>query len=195
MRGANLLVSLVDRVRDDAAEGKPKYSGTARLVSILVPAKHSQTGETATVMLGGWASHPAHVPGSFKVWRAATVRVEQTLKSQDVDTEEVTDTWEVRDATAPGGLELQLQSVRKVGARTRTKGESSIISANDPALRQVQKFDAATDVVKSLPDGIDWVKGYAFRLTAPEYGSLFEGSERLIGISITPWYMRQVLAR
>jgi hypothetical protein len=36
------------------------------------------------------------------------------------------------------------------------------------------------------------VQRYAFRLDRPEFRALFDGSERLIGISITPWYVRQV---
>ena len=195
LKGANFLVVLVDRLRDDDPEGKPKYSGTNRIIPFIAPGKHPQTGETASVILGGFASNPAYVPGFYQVFRAATVRVEHTIKSQDVEAEEVTDVWEVRDATGTGVMELRLQSLRKVGARTRAKGEPNIISAKDPALWRIYKFDATTDVVKSGPEGIDRVQGYTFRLTVPEYSKLFDGSEQLIGISVTPWYMRQVFVR
>ena len=57
---------------------------------------------------------------------------------------------------------------------------------------QLHQFDAAADVVKSLPEGIDRVQHYTFRLDMPGFGSLFDGSEQLIGISVTPWYVRQV---
>jgi hypothetical protein len=98
----------------------------------------------------------------------------------------------VSDATGACGLELRLHSVRKVSARTRAKGESNLFSAKDPTLGRIYKFDAATDVVKSAPEGIDRAKAYTFRVTAPEYAKLFDGSEQLIGISVTPWYVRQV---
>jgi hypothetical protein len=197
LKGANLLVVFVDRLRDDDPEGKPKSSATKtnRIIPFLAPAKHPQTGQTASLVFGEFVSNPAQVPGFYKVFRAATVRVEHTIKSQDVEAEEVTDVWEVRDATGTGGIEFRLQSLRQVGTRTRDKGEPNIISAQDPALWRIYKFDAATDVVKSVPEGIDRVQGYTFRLTVPEYSKLFDGSEQLIGISVTPWYVRQVFVR
>ena len=67
-----------------------------------------------------------------------------------------------------------------------------MVSAKDQDLWQLHKFDAAVDVVKSVPEGIDEVKRYAFRLSAPEFGDLLDGTEQLISIRVTPWYMRQV---
>lgn len=195
LKGANFFVVLVDRLRDDDPEGKPKYSGTNRIAAFVAPGKHTQTGQTANAVLGGFASNPAYVPGFYKVFRAATVRLEHAVKSHDLETEHITDVWEVRDATGPGGVELRLESLRKVGARTRAKGEPNIISGKDPALWRIYKFDAATDVVKSVPDGVDRVQQYTFRVTAPEYAKLFDGSEKLIGISVTPWYVRQVFVK
>jgi hypothetical protein len=42
-------------------------------------------------------------------------------------------------------MEFRLQSLRKVGARTRDNGELNVLSAKAPALRLTYKFDAATD--------------------------------------------------
>jgi hypothetical protein len=195
LRDANFIVALVDRVRDDDPEGKPKFRGADRIINFVAPAKHPQTGQIASIILGGWASNPANVPGFFQVYRAASFRVEQVTKSQDGDVDEVTDVWEVQDTTGLGGMELRLQSRRLVAARTRARGEARAISAKDPDLWQLHKFEAAMDVVKSGPEGIDRVQHYTFRLTTPEYGTLFDGSEQLIGISVIPWYVRQVFVR
>jgi hypothetical protein len=195
LQGANFVVVLVDRVRDDDPEGNPKFRGADRIINFVAPAKHPQTGQIASIILGGWASNSARVPGFFQVYGAATIRVEQVIKSRDDDVEEVTDVWEVQDTTGLGGMELQLQSRRPVGARTRARGEARAISAKDPDLWQLHKFEAAMDVVKSGPEGVDRVQHYTFRLTTPEYGTLFDGSEQLIGISVIPWYVRQVFVR
>jgi hypothetical protein len=194
-KGANLFVVLVDRVRDDEAEGKPSFSGANRIINLAAPARHPQTGEMASMILGGWASNPANVPGFYQVYRAATVHVERTLKDQPGEAEEVTDVWQVRDAAGHGGLELRLQSRRKMVARRTVRGEAQVVSAKDPDLWQLHKFDAAAEVVKSVPAGINKVQGYTFRLSAPEYGELFDGSEQLISIRVTPWYVRQVFVR
>jgi hypothetical protein len=195
LRDANFIVALVDRVRDDDPEGKPKFRGTDRIINFVAPAKHPQTGQIASIILGGWASNSARVPGFFQVYRAASFRVEQVIKSQDGDVEEVTDVWEVQDTTGLGGMELRLQSRRLVAARMRARGEAHAISAKDPALSQLHKFEAATDVVKSVPAGVDGVQQYTFRMSGPEFGTLFDGSAQLIGISVTAWYVRQVFVR
>ena len=194
-KGANLLVAFIDRIREDNPEGKPRYSGTNPFVVFSAPAKHPQTGAKVTVLLGGFASNPANVPGFYQVYRAATVQVEHATKSHDLDAEEVADSWEVRDAAGAGGMELQLQCPVKVRARTREKGEPNVISAKDPARWRIYKFEAATDVVKSVPLGIDRVQEYAFHVSLPEYNLLFDGSEQLLGITLMPWYLRQTFVR
>jgi hypothetical protein len=191
-KGANLFVVLVDRVWHDKAEGSPSFSGANRIINLAAPARHPQTGEMASIILGGWASNSANVPGFYQVYRAATVRVGHTIKDQPEDAEEVTDAWDVRPIAGRGGLELRLQSRRKMAARRRVRGEAQAVSAKDQDLWQLHKFDAAVDVVKSVPEGIDEVKRYTFRLSAPEFGELFDGTEQLISIRVTPWYTRQV---
>jgi hypothetical protein len=195
LKGANFLVSFINRIREDDPEGKPRYSGNNPFVVFVAPAKHPQTGQAVGVILEGLASNPAGVPGYYKVYRPATVRVEHASKSHEVDAEEVTDVWEVRDGAGSGRVELRLQALVNVRARARDKGEPENISAKDPALWRIYKFDAATDVVKSVPQGIDRVKGYTFRLTVPEYRKLFDGSEKLIGITLLPWYVRETFVR
>jgi len=194
-KGANVFVVLVDRVRDDDAEGKPRAPGTDRIINVAVPARYPETDETASVILGGWASTPANVPGFYQVYRKAAVRVEHALKSQDEGAEEVMELWEVQDTAGTGGMQLRLQALRKADKRVRDRGEAQVVSAKDPTLRQVHKFEGATDMVKSIPEGVDAVQHYTFRLTAPEYSTLFDGSEQLIGISVTPWFVRQVFVR
>lgn len=192
LQGANFFVILVDRVRDDDAEGRPRALGANRIINFAVPARHPQTGQTVSVILGGFASNPANVPGFFQAYRAAAVRMEHTIKARAADAEEVTDVWEVQEATGPGGLELRLRSLRQPGAQTRESGEAQLLSARDPTLWQRHKFDAVAEVIKSVPEGTDRVQEYRFRLTGPEYRELFDGSEQLIGISVAPWHLRQV---
>jgi len=194
-KGANLLVAFIDRIREDDPWGKPRYIGTNPFVVFSAPAKHPQTGAKVTVLLGGFASNPANVPGFYHVYRAATVWVEHATRSRELDAEEVTDMWEVRDAAGAGGMELRLQCLVKVGARTRDKGEPNVISAKDPARWRIYKFEAATDVAKSVPLGIDRVQSYSFRISLPGYSKLFDGSEQLIGITLRPWYLRQTFVR
>jgi hypothetical protein len=191
LKGATLFVVLVDRLRDDEAEGRSGFQGLNRIVNIAVPARHPQTEQTASIILGGWASNPANVPGFYQVYRQAAVRVEQVTRGE-AEAEEVADVWAVRDAAGRGELELRLQSRRTIATRARQRGEARVLSAKNPDLWHRHRFDAATDVVRSVPDGIDMVQQYTFRLTAPDYRELFDGSEQLVGIVVAPWHVRQV---
>jgi len=196
LKGANFLVVFVNRIREDDVGGKPQYSGTNPFIAFIVPVRHPQTKQAVGVLVDGFASNPVGgAPGYYKVYRLATIRVEHSSKSHELDAEEVTDVWEVRDAKGPGGVELRLQCRVNVAARTRETGSVENISGKDPALWRIYKFDQATDLVKSVPLGIDRVKEYSFRLTAPEYSKIFDGSEQLIGITLLPWYVRQTFAR
>ncbi len=192
LQGANFIVVLVDRVFDDDANGQPRSRGTNPLILIVAPGRQPETGRTASVILGGFASNPASVPGFYRVNRASAVRVEQTIKSQDPDAEEVTDVWEAHEGLGHALLEVRLRSVRQLSTRTRDRGETYAVSTKDPALWQRHTFDAAVDVVKSVPQGIDQLREYTFRLTVPEYRQLFDGSEQLVGIAAASWHMRRV---
>ena len=195
LKGANFIVVLIERVRDEDPKGKPNYRGTNRTVVYAAPAKDPKAGTKASMVLGGFSSNPADVPGFYQNYRAATVRVEHTIKSHTLDAEAITDVWEVQDATGSRGLEVRLESLRNVAARTPKKGAQNVISAKDPTLWRIYKFDTAVDVVKSAPKKIDRVQKYTFRLTDPKFGKLFNGSERLVGILVQPWYVRQVLVK
>jgi hypothetical protein len=89
-------------------------------------------------------------------------------------------------------LELRLRWRRKFAARRTLKGEAQVVSGKDPTRLQRHRFDATVEVVKSVPEGVDEVQHYSFRLTAPEYSELFDGTEQLISIRVSPWYMRHV---
>jgi hypothetical protein len=184
--------ALVDRVRDDDATWRPRTREANRIINFAAPAKHPQTGQTVSVILDGFASNPANVPGFFQAYRAAIVRMEHAIKAHTPDEEEVTDVWEVQEATGSGGLELRLRSLRQLSAQIRESGQAQLFSTRNPTLWQRHTFDAAAEVIKSVPERTDRVQEYRFRLTGPEYRELFDGSEQLIGISVALWHLRQV---
>lgn len=195
LKGANFLVILIERVRDEGPDGKPNYSGTNRTVVYATPVKDPKAGTKAAMVLGGFSSNPADVPGFYQNYRAAMVRMEHAIKSHELDTEAITDVWEVEDATGAGRLEFRLESLRNVGARTPKKGTQNVISAKNPTLWRIYKYDTAIDVVKSAPQNIDRVQKYTLRITDPKFGKLFNGSEQLVGIFVQPWYVREALVK
>lgn len=195
LKGANLLISLVDNLRTENAEGKASIGGTLRFAFFAAPATNPQTGQTVAVVLGGFASNAAYVPGFYKVYRAATIRIQHATKSLEGGADEQADVWEILDGTGKLELSFRLISWPDAVMRSRTKSEINSISVKDPALWRTYKYDSVTDVVSSVALGIDRIKSLDLQLNSAEFADLFNGSEQLVGISLLPWYIRQVYIR
>jgi hypothetical protein len=163
--------------------------GVGRLAVFAVPAKNTQTGEMATVVIGGLVSNPLNIPGPYKNFVQATLRREQTYKGANIEAGLVEDFWEVRD-TRGRSMDLRVQYQRALPSRDKL--EMKVYSAVEPSFFRIYRIDAATDIVKSIPAGIDRVQNYQLRVTVSELSKLFDGSEQLVGIAVCPMFLRQV---
>ena len=195
LKGANLLITLVDNLRTENAQGKASIGGTLRFAFFAAPATNPQTGQTVAVVLGGFASNAAYVPGFYQVYSAATIRIQHATKSLEGGADEQADVWEVLDGTGKLELSFRLISSPDAVTRSRTKSEINSISAKDPALWRIYKYDSVTDVVRSVALGIDQIQSLDLRVNSAEFADLFNGSEQLVGINLLPWYIRQVYIR
>lgn len=189
IKEANFFVVFVDAFLFHDAQGKPDMGGINRVVVFAVPAKHSQTGEMVTVVIGGFSANIDGVPGPYKNFAQATIRREQTYKWANIEAGVSDDFWEVRDNRG-GTIEVRLQYQRALPSRA--KSEAKIYSAVEPSFFRIYRLDTATDVVKSIPAGIDRVQKYQFRMAMPELSKLFDGTEQLVAVSVIPLYVRQV---
>jgi hypothetical protein len=62
----------------------------------------------------------------------------------------------------------------------------------EPSFFRIYRSETATDMLKSIPAGINHVQNYQLRVAVPELSKLFDGTEQLVGIATTPLYVRQV---
>lgn len=189
LKEANFFIIFVDTFLVQDAQGKPDKGALARKVVFAVPAKHTQTGEVAYVVTGGFTANINEVPGPYKNFVQASIRREETHKGVNVDPAVCGDFWEVRD-TRGEVIELRIQY--RQALLSRAKVEQKNYSAAEPSFFRIYRVDTATDIVKSIPAGIDRVQDYQFRLAVPELGRLFDGTEQLVGISVIPLYVRQI---
>jgi hypothetical protein len=79
-----------------------------------------------------------------------------------------------------------------IGIPARTTGEAKVRGGPDPDFSRIYRTDRGIDVVRSVPNGVDRVDEFSFRSTLSEFKEILDGSERLVSISVEPWYMRQV---
>lgn len=189
MKDANFFIVFIDPLLFQDAQGKPDVEAINRYIVFAVPAKHTQTGEIATVVTGGFASAISNVPGPYKTNVQATVKREQTYKGANIEGGVIDDFWEVRD-TRGGIIELRIQYQRALPSRV--KQDQKLYSAVEPTFYRIYRQEMASDLVKSIPAGVDRVQSYRFRVAMPELKNLFDGSEQLVGVVALPLYLRQI---
>jgi len=189
LKEANFFIIFVDAFLVQDAQGKPDKGGIARKAVLVVPVKHTQTGEMAFLVTGGFTADSQDVPGPYKNAVQATIRRGQTHKGANLEAAVVEDFWEVRDARG-GSIELRVQY--QLALPARAKAEQKIYSAVEPSFFRIYRIETATDILKSIPAGINRVQNYQLRVAVPELSKLFDGTEQLVGVTATPLYVRQI---
>jgi len=189
MKDANFFVVFIDMFLVQDAQGKPDMGGIARAVPLAASVKNTQSGEVAAMVVGGFMANISSVPGPYKNYVGATIRREQTHKGANLEAGVGEDFWEVRD-TRGGTIELRVQY--KGALPIRAKSEQKIYSAAEPTFFRIYRMETATDLLKSIPAGINRVQNYQLRVAMPELKNLFDGSEQLVGIVANPLFVRQI---
>jgi hypothetical protein len=189
VKEANFMIVFIDTFLVQDAQGKPDKGAITRKVVFAVPAKHTQTGEMATLITGGFTANINEVPGPYKDFVQATIRREQTQKGVNVEPVLGGDFWEVRDVR---GVVIELRIQYQQALLSRAKLEQKVYSGVEPSFFRIYRVDQATDIVKSIPAGIDRVQNYQFRVAVPELKKLFDGTEQLVAITVIPLYVRQI---
>jgi hypothetical protein len=185
-KDANLIVTFVDRLLDQDAEGKPVKVPTYRVVALAAPGSNPQTNETGPLLFRLYNSSPDAVPGFYKTAVHATVDREMTLSGSGAALER----WSMRDGKG-GAIDLQVQYQR--GTPSRAKSEGRPRSGSDPKTWRIYRVEQSTDLLRSVHGGGDRVQKLALSVKVPELAKLFDGSEQLISVTSIPWYTRQTL--
>jgi hypothetical protein len=189
LKDANLYVIFVDRLLGQDPQGKPAAGGTYRFVALAVPAKNPQTGEVAPFVIRIYAPHEdISLYNPYKNSVKATIRREHSLKGTDLEPGTGSELWELRDK-AGGVLQLRMEYQRAVPRRAEQ--EMKPHSSVEPTFYRIYRIDQGSDLVKSSPAGIDRVKNYQLKVTVSELSKLFDGTEQVVGIIVSPWYVRK----
>ena len=188
-KDANLTISFIERMLNQDREGKLIAGGTTRLVALVVPAKHGQTGQAALLDIREFYASPGEVPGPYKTGIPAIIRREASLQGTGREPGTGSERWEVQESGG-GLIDFRVEYQRSVP--TRARPEVKLHSAADPAFFRIYRPDVGTDVIRSVPASIDRVRSYQFRVTVSELRPLFDGTEQLVSLAVLPWYVREV---
>ncbi len=65
-------------------------------------------------------------------------------------------------------------------------------SAVEPTFFRIYRVEQGADVVKSVPANIDRVQNFKLTIGIQELRKIFDGSEKVVAVTMIPWYFRQV---
>jgi hypothetical protein len=188
-KDANLFIIFIDLLSVQDPQGKPTAGGLRRAGVFCVPVKLSKTGEMAILVIHGLADNPESVPGPYKNFKECSIQRELNHVVSGLSAVEGSDTWKFNDSS---GALIDFHVKYERAVPKRVKPVSKIYSAAEPEFYRIYKMDYLVDVVKSIPAKIDRAKDYRLKVSVPEFGKLFDGSEQLVGILIIPAYVREV---
>jgi hypothetical protein len=188
-KDANLFLIFIDLLLRQDPQGKPVVGGTYRSAVFVVPVKHKQTGEMVYLVIHALTDNPDNVPGAYKNTKLSSIRRELNHTVSGLDAVEGSDTWEFKGSS---GVLIDFHVQYDRALPMRAKPVQKIYSGADPQFYRIYKTDYLTDLVKSIPAKIDRVKDYRLKVSVPELGKLFDGTEQLVGIVLIPAYVRDI---
>ena len=186
---ANLSVTFIDRLVAEDAQGKVTGHVTDRMIGLTVPATNPNTGEAVVMVIRLYTSSHDYVPGPYKNSLLTKVSRETATKGSELEAGTGMEGWRMEDGSG-GVLSFRAEYQRQLP--TRAKAEARPHSAVDPSFYRIYRYDEGSDLVKSIPSGVDRVSNYEFSSTIQELQKIFDGSEQLRSITIRPWYVREV---
>ena len=186
--GANLVVLFNEALLNQDGDGGTAPDGAGPYVGFVIPAVRQTTGERASFNFKILTTHPRAIPGKYKTSAPATIRLERTLSGVNLDA--VVSESIVVTAAGGGTVTLMLRYHR--GLPARVASESRVRSVADPSILRLYRTDELVDVIKSAAQGVDRVDHCEFHVTVPDLADLFDGRERMVSITTSPWYHRRV---
>jgi hypothetical protein len=186
--GANLYVIFDDKFVKMDGEGKSFKDGTYCNAALLAFGKHSESGEFAPFVIRiywPFDDPNEYYQNAFK----ASVRREMSQKDSDATDRTAMEDWLVQDQK--GGLIAFSMEYRRSPAK-RQQGEFKVRSNIKADEYLIYRDDYASELVKSIPAGVDRTTGIRFLTTMAELRDLFDGSEEMVGVSVMPTRVREV---
>jgi hypothetical protein len=191
-KDANLRAVFIDRVTINGSDGKPVgATGTNRLVYLVAPVSDA-SGATAQLVVGGLTEDPSDAPGPFGNYLVAKTHDMQrdTQSSGDGPIMDSQD-W---NFAADSGEHLELHVKYERGSAARgNPSDTRFYSAADPTLFQISRQDQVLDILRNVTTNPpDRVHDFSFNAGGGSFGTLLDGSERVLSWDNILWINRSV---
>jgi hypothetical protein len=185
----NLTVIFMDRKLQLTPDGKPLQSGANRVLVLSMAGRNRATGETRSLIVGGYSADPLGVPGAYKVYGPGAVNLVRHERDEVKDGRIVSQVEEHWTARGADGSTVSLDLVFTRGLPTLTAFEQKIHSAAEPDFYRLYRGQQAVDVLRNA-QGVDRVQSISLKASGGKLGRAIDGSEQIVSVSQAPFYTR-----
>lgn len=183
--GANVLLTLLDRLAANGPDGKPLDPASNRLAVLVVMGRNTATGEAAAVVVGGWSDEAAGAPGAYGNFVDAEVRLTRQVASGL--TQSIEERWSI---VSPDGDGLSVAVASPRGQAALARFDQRVHSGTKTGFFRIYRGDQGAFVVHSAPMGVARATTLDVAATGPLLGSLIDGEAQLVAVIHLPWYRR-----
>jgi hypothetical protein len=187
--GSSLSVIFMDRPVQRTPDGGPLDAGANLFLVLVMAGRNAATGETKTMVVGGYSADPAGAPGAYGVYRPGEITLSRTEQKRVVDGQPVTDVEERWIARGEDG-DLELEISFSMGVAEPRDFNLQVYSGADPAFYRNYRGRQASHSLRGR-GGVDTVKSVSLTASGGRLGRAIDGSEALGSISTSPYYTRE----
>lgn len=180
---ANLRVTFVDQLQ--ASVPGAGAQEPIRYVLFSIPMREVGLATTATLLFTGLSTGGK---GPYEVNAKATALVERKCISGIAGSRFESANWKFQ---SDDGMATSLDIEYLPGSVQREQGEARTYSAVKPGFHRIYRYDQCIDFVTGQQRSAR-LKAIDFRASGGLLSSLFDGKEKLIGVTSVLWFARQV---
>ena len=187
LKGANLVLILIDRSIDLDAEGKPLDPASMRALVQAGMAKQTDGDAVRLFILDILTTVPERNP--YGVARPADIARTLSISGPANGPRAVSDQWQITPAE---GGDVTFSMDFTTGKRSWSPGEAFPFSAATPEFSRIYRYEQMVDLVVSTSLGKPASGTYSLSGTGAGLDGVLNGSEEIIAVMDVPSYVRKV---
>lgn len=184
---ANLFVAFLDWLAVQTPDGTPGEPG--RFVTLIAPVRKTGSEAVVSMILAGWSSNPAEVPGPYGNFTLAKASVDYRYRTDAGGRLNTEESWDFADE-AGDAIAFRLNIAR--GQSRHIRQENRVYSAAKPEFYRINKSEIEYDLFAGPQ--LDDPLVLSFKATGPKLEPLFDGSQKLVGVTAIRWGTHQILS-
>lgn len=187
LKGANLLLALIDGVLEMNAEDMPLDPASRRAAVLVSLAKENSGDAVRMYVLRIMTTVPERNPYSVAI--PADIARTTSLTGPANAARVSSDRWRI-SPTEGGELVFELDYT--TGKRSWSSGELFPFSAANPSFSRIYRYEQMVDLVVSTALSKPSSGEFSLSNTIAELDPIFDGSEQIIAVMDIPVYVRKV---